>query len=160
MEEFKLNDGNQIPKIGFGTYKIKGYQGARAISQAIENGYRLLDSAARYENEGALGKAIRSSSVARSQLFVTSKLPGAHHEYKAAINELEEGLLRSGLDYFDLYLIHWPNPLEDHYVEAWQALIDAQRFGLVRSIGVSNFEPRAYRPLDRGNRGYASRQPG
>lgn len=141
MEEFKLNDGSQIPKIGFGTYKIKGYQGAQAISQAIENGYRLLDSAARYENEGALGKAIRSSSVARSQLFVTSKLPGAHHEYKAVINELEEGLLRSGLDYFDLYLIHWPNPLEDHYVEAWQALIDAQRFGLVRSIGVSNFEP-------------------
>lgn len=107
MEEFKLNDGNQIPRIGFGTYKIKGYQGALAISQAIESGYRLLDSAARYENEGALGKAIRSSSVARSQLFVTSKLPGAHHEYKAAINELEEGLLRSGLDYFDLYLIHW-----------------------------------------------------
>ena len=71
MEEFKLNDGSQIPKIGFGTYKIKGYQGVQAISQAIENGYRLLDSAARYENEGALGKAIRSSSVKRSQLFVT-----------------------------------------------------------------------------------------
>ena len=141
MEHFRLNDGNLIPALGFGTYKVQGFPGVQAITQAIENGYRLLDSAVRYENEGALGKAIRNSSVARSQLFVTSKLPGSNHEYQAAINEIEESLLRSGLDYFDLYLIHWPNPLEDHYVEAWQALIDARRFGLVRSIGVSNFEP-------------------
>ena len=141
METFTLNDGYSIPKLGFGTYKINGFQGVHQIRQAIENGYRLLDSASRYENEGALGRAIRESSVPRSELFVTSKLPGAHHAYKEAINELEEGLMRSGLDYFDLYLIHWPNPLEDHYVEAWQALVDAQRFGLVRSIGVSNFEP-------------------
>ncbi|MGN1407794.1 aldo/keto reductase [Lactobacillus sp.] len=141
MEYFTLNDGYSIPKLGFGTYKINGFQGVHQIRQAIENGYRLLDSASRYENEGALGRAIRESSVPRSELFVTSKLPGAHHAYKEAINELEEGLMRSGLDYFDLYLIHWPNPLEDHYVEAWQALADAQRFGLVRSIGVSNFEP-------------------
>lgn len=141
MEYFTLNDGYSIPKLGFGTYKINGFQGVHQIRQAIENGYRLLDSASRYENEGALGRAIRESSVPRSELFVTSKLPGAHHAYKEAINKLEEGLMRSGLDYFDLYLIHWPNPLEDHYVEAWQALADAQRFGLVRSIGVSNFEP-------------------
>ena len=141
MEPFRLNDGNLIPALGFGTYKVQGFPGVQAITQAIENDYRLLDSAVRYENEGALGKAIRNSSVARSQLFVTSKLPGSNHEYQAAINEIEESLLRSGLDYFDLYLIHWPNPLEDHYVEAWQALIDARRFGLVRSIGVSNFEP-------------------
>lgn len=141
METFTLNDGYSIPKLGFGTYKINGFQGVHQIRQAIENGYRLLDSASRYENEGALGRAIRESSVPRSELFVTSKLPGAHHAYKEAINELEEGLMRSGLDYFDLYLIHWPNPLEDHYVEAWQALVDAQKFGLVRSIGVSNFEP-------------------
>lgn len=141
MEYFTLNDGNRIPALGFGTYKIKGAQGVHSIVEAIENGYRLLDSAARYENEGTLGRAIKESSVPRSQLFITSKLPGSHHLYQEALDEIEEGLYRSGLDYFDLYLIHWPNPLEDHYVEAWQALIDAQRFGLVRSIGVSNFEP-------------------
>lgn len=141
MEEFTLNDGCSIPALGFGTYKLQGFRGMQAIIQAIENGYRLLDSAVRYENEGAVGRAIKNCSISRSQLFVTSKLPGAAQEYRAAINEIEESLLRSDLDYFDLYLIHWPNPLEDKYVEAWQALIDAQKFGLVRSIGVSNFEP-------------------
>lgn len=141
MQYFNLNDGNRIPKLGFGTYKLNGSTGVAAIQSALLNGYRLLDSAVNYENEGAVGKAIRDSSIPRDQIFVTSKLPGRHQTYKEAINQIQESLYSSGLEYFDLYLIHWPNPKEDHYLEAWQAMIDAQKFGLIRSIGVSNFEP-------------------
>lgn len=141
MEYFELNDGNRIPKIGFGTYKLNGSNGVAAIQNALKNNYRLLDSAVNYENEGAVGHAIKQSSIPRDQIFVTSKLPGRHHTYNEAINQIQESLYSAGLDYFDLYLIHWPNPKEDKYVEAWQALIDAKKFGLVRSIGVSNFEP-------------------
>lgn len=136
-----LNDGNQIPVLGFGTYKLNGAQGVNAINSALSNGYTLLDSAFNYENEGTVGKAIRRSSIKREDIFVTSKLPGRHQTYDQAIPTIQESLYRAGLDYYDLYLIHWPNPKEDHYVEAWQALIDAQKFGLVRSIGVCNFLP-------------------
>ncbi|WP_311408205.1 aldo/keto reductase [Liquorilactobacillus uvarum] len=136
-----LNDKNSIPLIGFGTYKLNGAQGVNTIIQALKNGYRALDTAVNYENEGTVGQAIKRSSIPREQLFVSSKLPGRHHHYHEAIVAIQESLYRMQLDYLDLYLIHWPNPLEDNYVEAWQALIDAQKFGLVRSIGVSNFLP-------------------
>lgn len=139
--KFSLSDGNEIPALGFGTYLLKGTHGMQSIIQAINNGYRLIDCAGQYENEGTVGAAIQKSGVPRGQIFVTSKLPGRHHRYNEAIEQIEESLMRANLDYFDLYLIHWPNPLENHYVEAWQALIDAQKFGLIRSIGVSNFEP-------------------
>lgn len=141
MHYFSLNDGNQIPQIGFGTYKLTGSDGVNAIVTALNNGYRLLDSAVNYENEGAIGRAIQRSHVNRDQIFITSKLPGRHHAYRQAISQIQESLYRTNLDYFDLYLIHWPNPEEGLYIEAWQALIDAQRFGLIKSIGVSNFEP-------------------
>ena len=141
MEYFNLNDGNRIPKLGFGTYKLNGRAGSFAIQNALKLGYRLLDSAVNYENEGAVGAAIKRSSIPRDKIFVTSKLPGRDHEYQKAVNQIQESLFSAGLDYFDLYLIHWPNPKENKYVEAWQALIDAQRWGLIRSIGVSNFEP-------------------
>lgn len=141
MQYFTLNDGNRIPKLGFGTYKLNGAHGVTAVKNALLNGYRLIDSAVNYDNEGAVGRAIADSSVPRDQIFVTSKLPGRYHAYHQAIQQIQESLYRMGLDYFDLYLIHWPNPKEGKYVEAWQALIDAQKFGLIRSIGVSNFEP-------------------
>lgn len=141
METYQLRDGLLVPKIGFGTYKLNGAAGVNAMVTALNNGYRLLDSAFNYENEGAVGEAIRRSSIPRSEILVASKLPGRHHHYEEAIPTIQESLYRAGLDYYDLYLIHWPNPLEDHYVEAWQALIDAQKFGLVRSIGVCNFLP-------------------
>lgn len=142
MSEFyTLNDGFKFPKMGFGTYKLYGRNGARKIEQALDVGYRLIDSAYNYENEGSVGHAIRNSSVPREQITVTSKLPGRYHEYNQALLTIEESVLRMGLDYIDLYLIHWPNPLEDKYVEAWQALVDAQKMGLIRSIGVSNFLP-------------------
>lgn len=141
MKYFSLADGSRIPSIGFGTYKLNGVNGVFAVQDALNNGYRLLDSAVNYENEGAVGRAIKNSSIPRDQIFVTSKLPGRHHEYHEAMNQIQESLYSMGLDYLDLYLIHWPNPKEDKYVEAWQAMIDAQKAGLIRSIGVSNFEP-------------------
>lgn len=141
MEYFNLNDGNRIPKIGFGTYKLNGSRGVFAIQAALKNGYRLLDSAVNYENEGAVGRAIKNSGLNRDDIFITSKLPGRHHKYQEAIEQIQESLYAANLDYYDLYLIHWPNPKENHYLEAWQAMLDAQRFGLIRSVGVSNFEP-------------------
>ena len=136
-----LNDGTALPAIGFGTYRLNGRAGTDAIAGAIRNGYRLLDSAFNYENEGALGEAIRLAGVPRERLRVTSKLPGRHHRFEEALATIEESLFRARLDYYDHYLIHWPNPSRDLYVEAWRALIEARKRGLVRSIGVCNFLP-------------------
>ncbi len=137
----ELNDGLKLPQIGLGTYKLKGFNGVESIKTGISIGYRLFDSAFNYENEGTVGAAIRSSSIPRSEIIVTSKLPGRHHKYSEALETVEESLFRSGLEYYDLYLIHWPNPITDLYVEAWQALIEAKKRGLIRSIGVCNFLP-------------------
>ncbi|WP_454688356.1 aldo/keto reductase [Achromobacter aloeverae] len=136
-----MNDGVHIPAIGFGTYKLNGREGVKAMAAAIRNGYRLLDSAFNYENEGALGEAVRTAGVPRAQLRITSKLPGRHHRFDQALATIEESLYRARLDYYDIYLIHWPNPGKGLYVEAWQALIEARKRGLVRSIGVCNFLP-------------------
>ncbi|GAX00788.1 aldo/keto reductase [Secundilactobacillus silagei] len=136
-----LNDGHQLPMLGLGTYQIRGAQGVGQILSAIHDGYRSLDSATNYDNEGIVGKAIRQSGIPRSQFFVTSKLPGKYHRYDDALNAITESLARMGLDYFDLFLIHWPLPKRDHYVEAWKAMITAQKLGLIHTIGVSNFLP-------------------
>lgn len=136
-----LNDGTKIPAIGLGTYSLKGEDGVKSMVGAIDAGYRLLDSAFNYENEGALGRAIRQSSVSRDELIICSKLPGRRHAYNEALVTVQESLYRAGLDYYDLYLIHWPNPITGKYVEAWQALIEAKKRGYIRSIGVSNFLP-------------------
>ncbi|HEO8419418.1 TPA: aldo/keto reductase [Yersinia enterocolitica] len=141
IPQITLNDGLVIPAIGLGTYNLRGASGVQAMTSAIDMGYRLLDSAFNYENEGAVGESIRRSSVSRDQLLITSKLPGRHHQYDKAIYTIQESLYRTKLDYYDLFLIHWPNPKTDLYVEAWQALIDAQKWGLIRSIGVCNFLP-------------------
>lgn len=140
-EFYYLADGHKIPKLGFGTYGLWGASGVRSLEQALSVGYRLIDTAFNYENEGTVGRAIKNSSVPRDQITVTSKLPGRHHSYKKALDSIQESLYRLNLDYIDTYLIHWPNPQEDHYVEAWQALIDAQKWGWLRSIGVCNFLP-------------------
>ena len=142
-------DGLRLPVLGFGTYQLNGAEGADAIARAIEKGYTLIDSAFNYENEGAVGKAVRASGRDRSELIVTSKLPGRHHDPAEARVTIEESVYRTGLDYLDLYLIHWPNPITDRYVEAWTALIEAQQRGLVRSIGVCNFLPEHLDRLQR-----------
>lgn len=138
---FELNDGNRLPAIGLGTVNIQGAQGVNSILSAIEAGYRLIDTSTNYNNEGMVGEAVRRSKVARHELMITSKLPGVAHQYDKAIKLLQESLYRTGLNYFDIYLIHWPLPKQDQYVEAWQALVDAQKFGLIKTIGVSNFMP-------------------
>lgn len=141
LPEVTLNDGVRIPVVGFGTARLSGSDAVNAVTSAIQAGYRMIDTAYNYENEGAIGEAIKRGNVAREKLRITSKLPGRYHAYKDAVNAIQESLYRANLDYFDLYLIHWPNPKEDMYTEAWQALIDAKRWGLVRSIGLSNFLP-------------------
>lgn len=149
ISEIVLNDGLKIPSIGFGTYTLNGSEGVKSIKNAIDLGYRLIDTAFNYENEGAVGEAVKQSSVSRDQLIITSKLPGRHHAYKEALKTIEESLYRAGLDYYDLYLIHWPNPRVNLYVEAWQAFIEAQKRGLIKSIGVCNFLPEHMERLEK-----------
>lgn len=138
---FDLNDGNRVPAIGLGTVGIQGAQGVNSVMTALDAGYRLIDTSTNYNNEGMVGAALRQTSISRQEIQVTSKLPGAAHQYDKAIKILQESLYRTGLDYFDIYLIHWPLPKQDQYVDAWRALIDAQKFGLIKTIGVSNFMP-------------------
>jgi 2,5-diketo-D-gluconate reductase A len=137
----RLNDGYDLPAIGFGTYPLRGAAGVDAIVSALQTGYRLIDSAVNYENEGAVGEAIRRSGVPREEITITSKLPGRHHGYAHAAACAQESAYRLGVEQIDLYLIHWPNPITDHYAEAWQALVDLRQSGLLRSVGVSNFLP-------------------
>ncbi|GAA5125541.1 aldo/keto reductase [Haloechinothrix salitolerans] len=139
IPHYTLNDGNQLPQIGFGTYPLTGDEGTKAIVSAIENGYRLLDTAVNYGNEEEVGQAVRQSGIARENIAITTKIPGRHHEYDHATRSVEDSLRRLGLDYIDLVLIHWPNPSVGKYREAWRALIDLRERDLVRSIGVSNF---------------------
>jgi len=141
IPQLTLNDGTHIPAVGFGTYKLNGAEGVSAIVNAIDAGYRLLDSAVNYENEGAVGEAVRRSKIPREDLRITSKLPGRHHACDQALTCIEESLFRTQLGYIDLYLMHWPNPSQGLYVEAWRALVEAQKRGWVKSIGVCNFLP-------------------
>ncbi len=141
IETFELNDGTILPAIGLGTVNVKGAKGVSSVLSAIDAGYRLIDTSTNYNNEGMVGEAIRRSSVPREELIISSKLPGAAHEYDKAIMMIQESLYRIGIDYFDKYLIHWPLPKQGKYEEAWQALVDAQKFGLIKTIGVSNFLP-------------------
>ncbi|WP_336632944.1 MULTISPECIES: aldo/keto reductase [unclassified Microbacterium] len=133
-----LNDGTAFPELGFGTYNLRGPEGVDAIVAAIENGYRLLDSAVNYENETEVGDAVRRSGM-RDRLIVTTKVPGRDHGYDETRRSAEASLERLGLDRIDLYLIHWPNPSVNRYVETFRAMIDLQKDGRVGSVGVSNF---------------------
>ncbi|MCW2845912.1 MAG: 2,5-diketo-D-gluconic acid reductase [Nocardioides sp.] len=136
---YPLNDGTTLPAIGFGTYPLTGDEGIEAITSALATGYRLLDTAVNYGNEEEVGEAIRRSGLPRDELTVATKLPGRHHAYDDAVASVRGSLERLGLDHLDLYLIHWPNPRVGKFPEAWRALVDLQKEGLVRSVGVSNF---------------------
>ncbi|MDY0908672.1 aldo/keto reductase [Microbacterium sp. CFBP9034] len=134
-----LNDGAWFPELGLGTYNLRGEEGIAAMVEAIESGYRLLDTAVNYENEHEVGEAVRRSAIDRDELLVVSKIPGRHHGRQQAIDSIQGSLGMLGLDRIDLQLIHWPNPSVGKYVETWRGMIDARDRGLVRSIGVSNF---------------------
>ncbi len=142
VPECALNDGTTLPQIGFGTWPLKGADAERAVASALACGYRLIDSAVNYENEEAVGAAVRAAGVPRDEILVATKIPGRFHAHDLAVASVEESLRRMRLDRLDLVLIHWPNPSVGKYVEAWQGLVEARERGLVRSIGVSNFTER------------------
>ena len=148
MQNLNMIDGKIIPQIGFGTYKLNGVSGVHAIVRALNQGYRLLDTAYNYEDEGTVGKAIEQSHVSRDQIIVTSKLPGRYQDYNATMIAIQESIYRLNVEYIDLYLIHWPNPRQGKFVEAWRAMIDAQSAGLIKSIGVCNFLPEHIETLE------------
>ncbi|HEY2790028.1 MAG TPA: aldo/keto reductase [Gaiellales bacterium] len=137
-----LLDGGDIPLLGLGTWPLADAEALAAVASALRAGYRLIDTAARYENETGVGRAIAAAGVPRAEVFVTTKLRGAQHGYDRTIQGLDESLARLGVDYVDLYLIHWPLPGVGLFVDSWRALVDLRAAGKVRSIGVSNFTAR------------------
>jgi diketogulonate reductase-like aldo/keto reductase len=136
---YLLNDGSSVPGVGFGTYPLRGEEGIAAIVSALENGYRYLDTAVNYENEAEVGEALRRSGVPRNEVRVATKIPGRFHARPLALQSLRDSADRLGVDRLDVGLIHWPNPSQGLYPQAWEALLEAQREGLVATVGVSNF---------------------
>nr|WP_235483340.1 aldo/keto reductase [Leifsonia sp. Leaf325] len=134
-----LNDGHTIPQLGFGVFKVDPAETERIVTDALEVGYRHLDTAKVYGNESGVGKAIADSGIARDELFVTTKLWNDDQGTQSALDAFDRSLEQLGLDHVDLYLIHWPSPKKDRYVESWKALEQIQASGRARSIGVSNF---------------------
>lgn len=139
IPEVTLNDGHRFAQLGLGTYGLRAEEGRAAVASAIGSGYRLLDTALNYGNEGEVGEGIRRSSVDRDELTVTTKLPGRHHGYEETIASARASLAALRLDRIDLYLIHWPNPRINKYVDTWKAMIHLRDEGMLGSIGVSNF---------------------
>lgn len=135
----KLNDGTHIPQLGYGVFKVPAADTERAVSEALEVGYRHIDAAAIYGNEEGVGAAIAASGIARDDLYITTKLFNDRHDGDEPRAAIGESLEKLGLDQVDLYLVHWPTPAKDNYVHAWQKLIELRDAGLTRSIGVSNF---------------------
>ncbi|MFI8435518.1 aldo/keto reductase [Streptomyces sp. NPDC079020] len=136
-----LNNGLEMPQLGFGVWQVPDDEAEKAVATAIESGYRSIDTAAVYENEAGTGKAIAASGVARDELFVTTKLWNGDQGHDAALRAFDASLDRLGLDYVDLYLIHWPVPAADRYVDTYKALEKIRAEGRAKSIGVSNFLP-------------------
>jgi len=134
-----LNDGVEIPQLGFGVYKVPQDEVEAAVATALEVGYRHIDTAKLYDNEEGVGRAVRSSGIPRDEIFVTTKIWNDDHGYDETLAAFDASMARLGLDVLDLLLIHWPCPGQDRYVETWRALERLQSNGRVRSIGVSNF---------------------
>lgn len=134
-----LNDGNRIPQLGMGVWEVDPAITARVVRNGIAAGFRLIDTAEGYHNEDGVGEAIRTSGVPRDELFITSKLRNGGHDRDAALKSFDVTMKALGLEQIDMFLIHWPVPSQGKYVEAWRALVELQRQGRVKSIGVSNF---------------------
>ena len=135
-----LRDGNLMPQLGFGTWQIPASECPRVLGQAIAAGYRAFDTAQSFGNEDGVGQAIRESGLPRDAFFITSKLRNGAHRRDAALRAFDETMHKLGLEQIDLFLINWPVPADDLYVEAWTTLVELQQQGHIRSIGVSNFE--------------------
>jgi len=138
-EQITLNDGVTIPQLGLGVWQVDHGITADVVGWAIKAGYRLIDTAEGYQNEEGVGEAIRAADVPRSALYITSKLRNGAHERDAARRAFDDTMEKLGIEQIDLFLIHWPVPSRDKYVEAWKTLIELRDAGRIKSIGVSNF---------------------
>jgi len=153
MNYYKLNNGNKIPSIGFGTYQAKEEEGIAAIKKALETGYRLIDTATKYENEEMVGKAIQQSNVTREELMITTKVWREQLGYENTKKALHDSLKKMQLDYIDLYLIHWPanaknfKNWQETNNKTWRTMEDLVNEGKIKNIGVSNFWPEHLEPL-------------
>ena len=136
-----------IPQLGFGVFQIPPDETVEATLRAFETGYRHIDTAAAYRNEAEVGQAFRASGLDRDEVFITTKCFNDSHGYEQARQAFQESIDRLELEFVDLYLIHWPVPSQDKYVETWKAFIELQEQGLIRSIGVSNFQPAHLRRI-------------
>lgn len=135
-----LNDGNAIPQVGLGVWRTPDDGASAAVLTALKAGYRHVDTAAIYENERGVGEGLKVSGIARDELFVTTKLWNPEQGFDSTLKAFDASLKRLGLDYVDLYLIHWPSPARNRYLDTWKAFIRLKEEGLIRSIGVSNFK--------------------
>ena len=137
----QLRGDVEIPQLGFGVFQVPPDETTEATTRALLAGYRHIDTAAAYRNEAAVGQAIHAAGLERDEVFVTTKCFNDDHRFEQSQRALRDSLDRLEMDHVDLYLIHWPVPSHDRYVETWQGLIESQRQGLTRAIGVSNFQP-------------------
>ena len=136
-----LNNGVQIPQLGFGVFQVSNTDIVPSVQKALEVGYRHIDTAAAYGNEEGVGKAVANSGIAREELFVTTKLWNSDQGHDSTLAAFDQSLARLGLDQVDLYLIHWPAPENKTYVDSWKAMEEVYAQGRARAIGVSNFQP-------------------
>ncbi|KAB2749002.1 aldo/keto reductase [Brucella anthropi] len=135
----KLNDGNHIPQLGYGVWQVGNDEAVAAVSEALKAGYRHIDTAAIYGNEEGVGKAIKSSGIERGDIYLTTKLWNGEQGYESTLKAFDASLKKLGTDYVDLYLIHWPMPSKDLFMETWRAFLKLKEEGRAKSIGVSNF---------------------
>ena len=152
IPDITLNDGNTIPQLGYGVFKVDPADTERAVSEALEIGYRHIDTAAIYGNEEGVGAAIASSGIPRDELFITTKLWNDRHDRAEPDTAIAESLDRLGLDHVDLYLVHWPTPAKDNYVHAWEKLVAIRERGpraLGRRLELPRAAPGAHRRRDR-----------
>ena len=136
-----LANGVRIPQVGLGTWPMDDATAERVVHTAVEAGYRMVDTAENYENERGVGRGLRAAGVPREELFVSTKFNKQWHSVDGARRACEASLERLGLDYLDLLLVHWPNPEQDRYVDAFRGLVELRRDGLLRAVGTSNFTP-------------------
>lgn len=152
MENLKyitLNDKMKMPTIGFGTWKISNVEAPQIVGEALNSGYRMIDTATVYENEEGVGIAIKESALTRAEIFLSTKIWSSCHGYDSSLRAMDVSLKKLQTDYIDLYLIHWPNPTLDKYIPTWKALARLHKEGLAKSIGVCNFHiPHLQRLLD------------
>jgi 2,5-diketo-D-gluconate reductase A len=141
MPLIELNNGQMIPQLGLGVYKLEAAGAADLVAAALETGYRRIDTAAIYQNETEVGEGIRKSSVPRDDIYVTTKIWNDRQGYESTLEAVDESLERLNIDYVDMLLIHWPTPARDKFVETWAAFEEVTKSGKVKGIGVSNFHP-------------------